>query len=490
MEQYVVVDDPSRWPMDPGGARTVAALDYLSDPAFSELRRARVYNLCRSKSYQSTGYYVSLLAEARGHRPLPSVTTLRDLRSLSLRQAISEDIVNLLQRALVEEAASEARIPIYFGRTPASEHARIAAAIFGLFPAPMLALEAKRDASGWKIQRLAALPAIELGEGELRFAVASAERYFQRPRIPRSVGQESRFELAILVDPAEPDPPSDAAAISRFLRAAKQLQIGAEVIGRDDYSRIGEYDALLLRTTTSVEHYTYRFARRAEVEDIPVIDSSQAILRCGNKVFLAETFARHKIEAPKTLVVHPGNLEEVADTLGFPMVVKAPDSAFSAGVYKIADRDTLHSKLPKMLADSTLLVAQEWMPSDFDWRIGVLSGAPLFVCRYYMARGHWQVQRALDGTRRQYGRTETLALEDAPAAAVDLAVRAASLMGEGLFGVDIKERDGQFFVIEVNDNPNIEAGVEDAVLKDELYLAVVGNLLRRVEKRAAMRRDS
>ena len=39
------------------------------------------------------------------------------------------------------------------------------------------------------------------------------------------------------------------------------------------------------------------------------------------------------------------------------------------------------------------------------------------------------------------------------------------------------------FVVEVNDNPNIDAGVEDAVLKDDLYRAVIGALIRRLEPR-------
>jgi hypothetical protein len=38
-------------------------------------------------------------------------------------------------------------------------------------------------------------------------------------------------------------------------------------------------------------------------------------------------------------------------------------------------------------------------------------------------------------------------------------------------------------VIEINDNPNLEVGVEDAVLKDELYRGVLADLVRRIELR-------
>ena len=38
----------------------------------------RIVNLCRTDRYQGRGYYVSLLAEARGHRALPEVKTLNE----------------------------------------------------------------------------------------------------------------------------------------------------------------------------------------------------------------------------------------------------------------------------------------------------------------------------------------------------------------------------------------------------------------------------
>src|SRR5690606_15207234 len=146
--------------------------------------------------------------------------------------------------------------------------------------------------------------------------------------------------------------------------------------------------------------------------------------------------------------------------------------SFSAGVVSAHDAAELQHHLQTFMRDSELVVAQEFTPSEFDWRIGVLDGKPLYACRYYMARGHWQIQKATSANRRSYGRSETLAIRDAPPKVVKLAVKAASLIGDGLYGVDLKEVGGRLMVIEVNDNPSIEAGVEDAVLKDELYLAI------------------
>jgi len=62
------------------------------------------------------------------------------------------------------------------------------------------------------------------------------------------------------------------------------------------------------------------------------------------------------------------------------------------------------------------------------------------------------------------------------------ALKAANLIGDSLYGVDVKEtEDGQVFVIEVNDNPSIDSGVEDLILKDGLYRAILSELVSRIE---------
>jgi glutathione synthase/RimK-type ligase-like ATP-grasp enzyme len=88
-----------------------------------------------------------------------------------------------------------------------------------------------------------------------------------------------------------------------------------------------------------------------------------------------------------------------------------------------------------------------------------------------MARGHWQIIHG-GRTHGRYGRVEPVPVDEAPRGAVELGVRAASLIGDGLFGVDVKEVGGRFLVMEVNDNPNIESGLEDHLQKNGLYEAI------------------
>ena len=129
------------------------------------------------------------------------------------------------------------------------------------------------------------------------------------------------------------------------------------------------------------------------------------------------------------------------------------------------------------------MIVQEFIPSSFDWRIGILDGKALYACKYFMARNHWQIYNwNANKSRASVGPVATYLVEDAPAAVVDLALRAANAIGDGFYGVDVKEKDGQVYVIEVNDNPSIDHHWEDEILGEKLYLQIMQNIMDRIEK--------
>jgi glutathione synthase/RimK-type ligase-like ATP-grasp enzyme len=57
---------------------------------------------------------------------------------------------------------------------------------------------------------------------------------------------------------------------------------------------------------------------------------------------------------------------------------------------------------------------------------------------------------------------------------VRLGIDAAGAIGRGLYGVDIKNNNGDAYVIEVNDNPSLESG-EDLHYPD-VYRKIVTHL--------------
>jgi glutathione synthase/RimK-type ligase-like ATP-grasp enzyme len=212
-----------------------------------------------------------------------------------------------------------------------------------------------------------------------------------------------------------------------------------------------------------------------------VVDDPRSIVRCTNKVYLAETLNRHRLATPRTLILSSENAAAGIRSLGFPCVLKKPDSAFSIGVKRLDSDEGLEQRLEQLFEESDLLIAQEFVPTDYDWRIGVLGGKPLFACRYGMAPGHWQIVLR-DGDDVEYGDFSCVPVQKVPDEVLKLAVKSAALMGEGLYGVDLKVVGGKAVVIEVNDNPNIDAGIEDALLGDQLYVAVMDYFLRRFEE--------
>jgi len=482
MSVLIVIENPRRWPLEIEGAEVISARSYLTDPAFSERRRALVVNMCRTYAYQSTGYYVSLLAEARGHRTLPSVATLQDLRLSPLIRIVSDGLDKLIQQQLKPLKSDDFELSIYFGRNLATRYDRLSQAIFNQFPAPFLQASFARS-SRWMLTGVRMLAASDIPDPHRNFVMERAAAYFTRPRRAPSP-RKYRYDLAILLGD-EPEPPSDSAAIDHFIRAARELEMDAITIGRDDYGRIGEFDALFIRETTAVNHHTYRFARRAAAQGLVVIDDPQSIVRCTNKVYQAELFLRMGIPRPPTAVIQNDTVESIVARIGLPAVLKEPDSAFSRGVVKVTDTDQLRRHLDRMLEASELVIAQGYVRSEFDWRIGILDGKVLFACRYYLAPGDWRIiNTEAKGTRR-YGGVDSVPLDQVPPRVLDAALGGAREVGSGLYGVDVKEVDGEPFVMEINDNPTIEAGSEDGVAGRLLYAEIMGYFRRRLDARGS-----
>jgi glutathione synthase/RimK-type ligase-like ATP-grasp enzyme len=487
MPILIVVNNPKNWAWHIPGVEVVSARSYLTEPQYSELRNAKVFNLSRDYAYQTLGYYVSLLAEARGHKPMPSVNTIQDLKSWPLVRFVSEDLEQLIQKSLNPIQSNEFTLSIFFGRSMAHRHASLSLSLFNAFPAPLLQARFLRKGKKWQLQSLRPIGAKEIPYEHREFMTAMAEQYFAGARRRTRKRTAVRYDMAILYDPTELiSNPSNDRAINKFIRAGEAIGLRSEVITKDDYGRLAEFDALFIRQTTNVNHYTYRFARRAQAEGLVVVDDPESILKCTNKVYLAELLHRMKIPAPKTLILKKNRLAPILGELGFPCILKQPDSAFSQGVVKVETESEFVLESTRLLEKSDLIIAQEFLPTDFDWRVGIFDRQILYACKYFMAYRHWQVvHRGSTGKVRE-GSGKAVPLEDVPSYVLKTALKAANRIGNGLYGVDLKQIGNKCYVIEVNDNPSIDAGVEDTVLKDELYRKIMQIFLDRIEKRKAI----
>lgn len=483
MNGLVVVDQRGDWPLEVSDVPVATAWEYLTDERYVRARRTRVYNLCRSFSYQSTGYYVSLLASARGHTALPEVTTIQDLKLADGPRIINDEVDELIAQSLSRIGSERYTLNVYFSRSMAKRHERLARALFNLFPAPLLKVDFVFRGESWRVDGINAVPLGAVPDTHHEFLYEAAHDYFLRKRPPRIKRESARYDLAILVNDEEQEPPSNSRALRLFERAAEDLGFDVEFLDKGDYGHVAEFDALFIRETTAVNHHTYRFSRRAAREGLVVVDDPVSILRAANKVFLAQLMDRHRIPQPPTMMIHRGNVSHVARELGFPCVLKQPDSQFSKGVIKVESEAELKRQTRELLERSDLIIAQRFEPTEYDWRVGVLDGQPLYACRYYMAKDHWQVVKRDDKGAKHEGNHETLDIADTPPQVVSVAVQAARAVGSGLYGVDLKQIGKVVKVIEVNDNPNIDFGVEDLVLRETLYRRVMEYFIKRLEAR-------
>jgi glutathione synthase/RimK-type ligase-like ATP-grasp enzyme len=264
----------------------------------------------------------------------------------------------------------------------------------------------------------------------------------------------------------------EAEALQCFKHTAEQMGHEFNFMFRSGLSEIPKYDAVFIRATTDPLYTAYVVSRTAWVLGLRVVDDPESIRICANKIHQYRLFEKYDVPHIPTLFLnkeefHHRQIEEIFELFGKPVVIKAPYTSFSKYVEKVSCETSFREVAKRFFRRSDYIVVQKFMPSRFDWRVGVLNGEVLYVCKYMMPKGKWK-----HGVKRRgkpsfiWGRTVTLKRDNAPQRLKETALKACSVIGKGLYGVDIKEVNGDYVVVEVNDNPSIYRGQEDLRDKD------------------------
>lgn len=508
---------------------SATADEYLEGEGSALKENAVVLNLCRSYQYLSKGYYVSLLADARGQRVFPTVEMIEQINNpfayfRYLREAGLDTIdfkvlrggkrllpkvivpdpdrAQVLQQPAGNGAGGAQGPPRYkkseqtyqevtaiFGRPLDKRFRRQAAAIFKVYSFPLLRIRMYNDEDGWKVGQIFPTSLQQLSKEEAEYFSEQLTRgdFVSTAQVSE---QTKPQRIACLFDEKDPYKPSWEDTLEKFERVALKQGAMFEIITKNDLAHLPEYDALFIRTVTAIDHFSFTFAQRAESLGMPVIDDPQSILKCSNKVYLHELFQREGVPTPKTITVSRRTKLEEIHELGFPLIVKLPQGTFSAAVKKADNDKELRVILREMFKDSPLLIVQEFTPTPFDWRICILEGKILFACKYHQAKDHWQIARRFASGFTRFGKVEAVAIGKVPAKVKQVALKGAELIGDGLYGVDLKETEAGPLMIEINDNPNIETGYEDTIEKDRVYKQIVRTFLRRIHLQSKMPKPS
>lgn len=480
----IIVTDLDLDHLNVENADVVKVKDYINQQKFQNQKNYRVYNFCSDYKYQTVGYYMSLLAEARGQRVFPSVSTIQDILSSSLIKIFEEELkVEYFDEFdLVGKTRIQYRVVL--GCESSGKSSRLSKNLYKLFDAPFVEYTFVKNHK-WLLEDVRLMTINEVLENTDIPLENITAFSLSKKNLTSKILSNQQYSLAILVNPDEENPPSCKNALEKFRSTAISNGFYVEFITKNDKNRIGDFDALLIRETTAVNDHTFHMARMAQSEGLVVIDDQWSILKCSNKFYLHERLKTKGINMPMTLIVSSEDLidKSCLDMVNFPVIIKQPDGMFSKGVYKADDYESFVNTCSEILETSQFAIVQEFVLSDYDWRIGIMNNEVLFACKYYMSNDKWQTYFWRGIHDDTAGKSEAVILEEVPSEVLEMAIDATSVLGNGLYGVDIKISSGQCYLIEINDNPNIYSGIEDAILGDVLYDRIVRNIRYKVDEK-------
>jgi gamma-F420-2:alpha-L-glutamate ligase len=235
-----------------------------------------------------------------------------------------------------------------------------------------------------------------------------------------------------------------------------------------------DYDGLVVRTFYPYISESLTIARLFHdagkvVIDESLTDEGYAVSKMHDHLVLAE----HGIPTPRTWqVFNPRQVEELAEALTYPCLLKGVHGARGEHVYLVEDAGQLERRLWHYPYGELML--QEYIPADEDYRVMVLGyrALPVMVSRR-PPKGDFRTNYSLGG---HFLRRELIEFP----AFQSLAESAARALRREFTAVDIRLKADQPMVLEVNRQPDFE-GFERAT-KFDVATEVVRYVCQRVGK--------
>src|SRR3954452_18351452 len=244
----ILVDQPKDLPNADTPHKVITTSEYLARPRLFDAARPKLVNLARSYAYQSKGYYASLLAEARGHRVVPSVETMLELREPKLYEHALpelEDELNRCARRADFQPGGELKLLICFGLARDERFESFGRLLFDWFRCP--ALEVTVEPGTWlSIERIRPRNITRLANGEGSFLRESLHQHTKREWRDPKARTLAKYDLAVLYDPNEKMSLSSPQTSLHLVRIAEKMSIDIEPIMRRQLPQLAEYDGLFI----------------------------------------------------------------------------------------------------------------------------------------------------------------------------------------------------------------------------------------------------
>ncbi|KAA0211155.1 RimK family alpha-L-glutamate ligase [bacterium] len=213
-------------------------------------------------------------------------------------------------------------------------------------------------------------------------------------------------------------------------------------------------DVVLPRIGTSITDYGIAVVKQFELMGVPVLNSERAISLSRDKLQAAQFMASQGLATPPTVALRdPTGLEALVEQLGGPpVIVKPVRGTQGVGVMLMESVESIRAISETMWGLGQNFVMQKFISEarGRDIRAFVVGGRVVAAMRRTSQRGEFRanIHRGGKGQRLSLSRPYSR-----------LAVRAATLMGLEVAGVDMLETRRGPLVLEVNSSPGLE-GIE------------------------------
>jgi gamma-F420-2:alpha-L-glutamate ligase len=196
-------------------------------------------------------------------------------------------------------------------------------------------------------------------------------------------------------------------------------------------------------------------ARQLEVQGLRLFNSAKAIEICDDKALTYQQLANHGIRMPKTIIApkvfvsleDDSHLDQVIETLGFPMVIKETFGSFGEQVYLIENEQQLRQKVKELQHKPHLF--QEYIASSYgrDVRLNVV-GDQVVAAMLRKSEQDFRANVTAGGKMFRYQPSEK---------EQELAVLCSQLVGADFAGVDLLfgEND-EPILCEINSNAHFK----------------------------------
>lgn len=217
-----------------------------------------------------------------------------------------------------------------------------------------------------------------------------------------------------------------------------------------------ETDAVIPRIGYSVTSEGVRVVRQFESQGIYVANSADSILRSRDKLTASQILSHHGIPVPRTALVTSWRDTEraISRVGGVPCVIKASQGTQGNSVHLARSIRDAREHVYRLLANRETVLVQEYIRESHgrDVRV-IVAGGEVVAAMRRVARG-----REFRSNFHLGGQVEAVELKEDFA---KVAIRAASLLGIEVGGVDLLEGRSGPILLEVNSSPGLE-GIERA----------------------------